>query len=133
ETRNYVPKIMAAAIVGKHPERYGFTDIDFQDELAYDKAVVDGMVEISVLARCAGVDEDTFRHLNPALRRWATPEGRTEVRVPAGKESAFVAALAKLPAGERVAFVRHKVQRGETLSGVASRYGVAVADMVRVN
>ncbi len=133
ETRNYVPKIMAAAIIGKHPERYGFTDIAYQDELVYDTAEVDGMVEITALARCAGVDEDTFRVLNPALRRWATPEGVTEVRVPAGRKDTFVAALGKLPAYERVAFVRHKVQRGETLSGIASRYNVSVAEMSRVN
>ncbi len=133
ETRNYVPKIMAAAIVGKYPERYGFTDIAFQPELVYDTAVVEGSVELGVLARSAGIDEGTFRRLNPALRRWATPTGTTEVRVPQGTAAAFTAALADVPARERVAMVRHQVQRGDTLSGIAARYGVGVSELVRVN
>jgi len=133
ETENYVPKIMAAAIIGKHPERYGFTDVKYQKALKYDTAVVNGMVEVSVLAKCAGMDEKSFRWLNPSLRRWSTPEGNTEIRLPAGDHDPFVAALGKVPKNERLTFLRHKVQRGETLTGIAARYGVAVSDMVRVN
>ncbi|MCB9674201.1 MAG: LysM peptidoglycan-binding domain-containing protein [Alphaproteobacteria bacterium] len=133
ETDNYVPKIMAAAIIGKHPERYGFTDIAYQDVLAYDEVAVEGSVEVSILAKSAGMSEDDFRFLNPALRRYATPpEGHT-IRVLAGQKDTFTAALAKVPKDQRLAFTRHTVKKGETLSKIAATYGVSTAAISRAN
>jgi len=133
ETENYVPKIMAAAIIGKHPERYGFTDIAFQDELRYDTAKVEGSVELEVLAKCAGTTVKEIKALNPALRRFATPPEGYTLRVPVGSQGTFVAALAKVPKSKRVTVAHHKVRRGETVGAIASRYGVRVSDISRAN
>ena len=133
ETDNYVPKIMAAAIIGHHPERYGFKDIEFQDELVYETAHVDGSVELEVLAKCAGVSVDEIKALNPALRRYATPPEGYEVRLPVGKQDTFVAALSKVPKSERITVVRHTVRRGETLGKIASKYGTSVSSLQRAN
>jgi len=133
ETDNYVPKIMAAAIIGHHPERYGFTGIEFQEELVYETARVDGSVELEVLAKCAGTTVDEIKALNPALRRYATPPEGYDVRLPVGKQDTFVAALAKVPKTERVTVVRHTVRRGETLSKIAARYGTSTSSLQRAN
>lgn len=133
ETENYVPKIQAAAIIGKHPERYGFTNIPYWDELTYDVAPVEGSVELSVLARCAGTDVDTLKALNPALRRYATPPEGYPVRVPKGSAERTVAELARVPKAERVTVVRHTVSRGETLSAIAAKYGVSVSSVSAAN
>jgi len=133
ETDNYVPKIMAAAIIGHHPERYGFTDIEYQDELVYETAHVDGSVELEVLAKCAGTTVDEIKALNPALRRYATPPEGYDVRLPVGKQETFVAALAKVPKSERITVVSHKVRRGETLGKIAARYGTSVSSLQRAN
>ncbi len=133
ETDNYVPKIMAAAIIGKHPERYGFTGIDYQSELEYDVVRVDGSVELEVLARCAGATVDEIKWLNPALRRYATPPEGHDVRVPVGRRDTFTAALARVPASERVTVARHTVRRGETLSIIAAKYGSSVSSVSKAN
>ncbi len=133
ETDNYVPKIMAAAIIGKHPERYGFTGIEFQDELAYDAVEVDGSVEVSILAKSAGMSEKEFRYLNPALRRYATPSDGHTIRITPGRSDQFAAALAKIPKDQRLSFTKHTVQRGETLSRIAARYGVTTTAISRAN
>ncbi len=133
ETRNYVPSIIAAAIIGHHPERYGFTDIDYQEPLEFETVHVDGSVELEVLARCAGLTVKELQALNPALRRWATPDRGVDLNLPTGKGQTFVAALAKVPQDQRISFLRHKVKRGETLSGIASRYGVSTSDIVTAN
>jgi membrane-bound lytic murein transglycosylase D len=125
ETKGYVPKIVAAAIIAKHPERYGFTDLELEAPLVYESVSVEGPVELAVLAKCAGMDEETFKALNPALRRYATPEGDTDVRVPVGNHDSFVAAYAKVPPGERITIVRHKIRPGETLSTIGEKYGVS--------
>jgi len=133
ETENYVPKIMAAAIIGKHPERYGFTDIAFQDELRYATAKVEGSVELEVLAKCAGTTVKELKALNPALRRFATPPEGYLLRVPVGRQDTFVAALSKVPKSKRVTVAHHKVRKGETVGTIAGRYGVSVADISRAN
>lgn len=133
ETDNYVPKIMAAAIIGKHPERYGFTDIAFEDELVYDEVPVKGSVEVSRLAAAAGLSVDEFRYLNPALRRYTTPKEGYTIRVPRGQQATMVAAVEKMPRQQPTEFVRHTVRSGESLSRIAARYGTSVTTLKRAN
>lgn len=134
ETRDYVPKILAAAIIGKHPERYGFTNIQPEDRLAYDTVPVQGALSVSVLAKAAGVSAEDLSALNPALLRGATPpETTTEVRVPKGLGEKFAAAVAQIPESERIAFQRHTVRKGESLGSIASRYGVSVTALASHN
>jgi len=133
ETDNYVPKIMAAAIIARHPERYGFTRAVGVLPLEYDKAKVEGSVELAVLAECAGVTLEEIRELNPALRRFATPPEGYEVRVPKGRRADFLAALEAIPPEERLSVVRHRVRRGDTLAILAQRYGSTVAEIRRAN
>ena len=133
ETDNYVPKIIAAAIVAKHPERYGFTDVKYLPELKVDRSKVDGSVELDVLAKCAGITGEVFRTMNPALRRWATPPEGITVNLPQGTKSKFEKALAKLPVQKRIDFVKHQVSKGETLSQIADRYEVPVSVVTNSN
>ncbi len=133
ETRNYVPKLLAAAIIGKHPDRYGFA-VEPEPPLTYDTRSVRGSVTLDVLARCAGVEVEAIEALNPSLLRGATPpDGTTEVRLPAGTAGAFAAALAKVPAAERVSYTRHRVARGESLGAIARRYEVSVEAITHFN
>jgi membrane-bound lytic murein transglycosylase D len=135
ETDNYVPKLIAAAIIGHHPERYGFTDIQFQDRLEYDTIEVGPSFGVDVLARCAGISVEEFQALNPHIRRFALPpDGKTHVlRVPKGSGKRTLAAVSKVPASERISFQQHKVRKGETLGRIAQRYGVAVSEVQRIN
>jgi membrane-bound lytic murein transglycosylase D len=135
ETDNYVPKLVAAAIIGHHPERYGFTDIKYQDRLEYDEVKVGPGVSIDVLAKCAGISVEDFQYLNPHLRRFAIPpDGKKHtLRIPKGDGRQFLAALDKVPASERLTYTTHRVVKGESLGQIASRYGVSVAAIQRTN
>jgi membrane-bound lytic murein transglycosylase D len=135
ETRNYVPKLLAAAIIGHHPERYGFTGIEYQPALTFDAVEAPASSTIEALAGCASLSEQDFQDLNPALRRWALPPEpeRYEVRVPSGSAEAFTACVEAIPPSERVSFQRHVVARGESLGSIARRYDVSVDAIVRMN
>ncbi len=135
ETDNYVPKLIAAAIIGHHPERYGFTGLEYQPRLDYETVAVNEAVSLDVLARCAGMTVEAFQEMNPHLRRFTSaPDGKKGfVHVPKGRDASFVAALDKVPANERVAYTRHKVKSGESLGTIAKKYNVSLADLQRVN
>lgn len=135
ETENYVPKLIAAAILGHHPERYGFVGIRYQPEFVFDTVEVPASVGVDVLARCAGTTEEGFLDLNPALRRWALPpdpEVQT-VRVPKGSAETFRTEFAKIPPEERLTYERHVVKKGESMSTISKKYGVSSADIARIN
>lgn len=133
ETAGYVPKILAAAIIGHDPEAYGFTDLEPEEAYEVELVHVDDAVDVAVLARCADMDEEAFRHLNPAIRKFAIPSGGVDLAVPVGRAAAFLTALAEVPDDEKRQLVLHHVSRGESLSGIAARYGVSVKDVVSTN
>lgn len=90
ETREYVPLIQAAALVGKEPHRYGLGDVERWLPAATDTVQVPGGVELSTVARAAGVPADLVKKLNPHLIRGMTPPGRSyAVRVPDGRGPLF--------------------------------------------
>lgn len=135
ETDNYVPKLLAAAIIGKHPERYGFTDVEYQAPDAVETVEVGPSIGLEVLAKCAGVSQEEFQRLNPHLRRWALPPepAQHRVYVPAGTGTTFLARLEQVPPEERLTFVHHTVKKGETLSTIANRYDLSLAEVQSAN
>lgn len=139
ETRHYVPKLIAAALIAKHPREFGFTEAEIvpQPALAFDEVPVVDAVDLEIVSRAAGVSIDEVRELNPHLRRWCTPpRGAADpflLRVPLGTRERFRAVLATLSPHDRLHFKRHVVQRGDTLSAIALRYGSVPEAIMRIN
>ena len=154
ETRNYVPLMLAAGHIGKEPGKYGFPEIEYQEPLAFDVAWVPGGTELVTVAKAAGVAESDVKDLNPQLLRARTPNGRGwAVRIPSGTKLAFAARFPTLfheqrlaaatepkpPAVTKASTTRvgalrtHRVRRGETLGGIARRYGVSLAALENAN
>jgi membrane-bound lytic murein transglycosylase D len=134
ETRNYVPKLIAAAIIAKNPERYGFDDVMPLEPLEFETVEVPDATSFDVLATAAGVTEADILLLNPQyLRRVTPPDQAVEVRVPPGTGEQFAVAYAAVPASERVTWLEHRVQRGETLGHIAGRYGTSVTAIRAAN
>ena len=75
ETKHYVPKLIACALVAKHPKAFGFSDeeFSFQEPLAFEEVPVVEPTDLEVLARAAAVPVEDIRALNPELRRWCSP------------------------------------------------------------
>lgn len=132
ETANYAPKLIAAAIIAKNAERYGFTRKSVTP-IRVDVVKVDGAATLGLLAELAGLTIDELKALNPGLRRSATPAEGYALNLPGGSGRAFLTKLAQVPAKERVQFVHHTVRKGETLSKIAGRYGTTSSELVRLN
>lgn len=89
ETKNYVPKIMALAIIGKNLEAFGFSELAFHQPLDYDQLVVPGNTDLMEVARVLDVPFEEINRYNPELLRWQTPpELETyTLRVPVGTKA----------------------------------------------
>jgi membrane-bound lytic murein transglycosylase D len=133
ETKDYVPKLIAAARIAKEPARYGFA-VEPAEPARYDSIVVPTMTGLDVIARLADTTVAAVRELNPQYLRLATPPGvRSVVRIPAGRGPTTLAAYDQLPPARRITFLEHTVAKGQTLSGIASRYGVSTRLVIEAN
>ncbi|HUF75263.1 MAG TPA: transglycosylase SLT domain-containing protein [Longimicrobiales bacterium] len=133
ETRDFVPKLIGAVMVAGDPEGHG-VEPTFVRAFRFDEVSVPDATTLDVVARVAGVSQAEIERLNPEYVRRMTPPGRrSTLRVPEGHGAAFEVAYALIPANERISFVMHRVAQGETLSHIAVRYGVRVADIEAAN
>ncbi len=134
ETREFVPRFLAAAALASDPEAHGLRPVDGSRAVVYDEVLVPDATSLDVVARAAGVDEDEIVDLNPHYLRGYTPPGQERVvRVPRGTSETFAVNYAQIPPDERVSFVEHRVASGETLSHIARRYGVSVGELQGAN
>jgi len=126
QTRNYVPKFMAALYIGKDPQRYAFSPPK-GERYAYDVVPVEDATDMRLIAELCECSIEEILDLNPYVKRWCTPPSeRYDVRVPVGKGAQIAERLSQVPAEERVTWRRHRVVRGETLSGLAKQYSTSV-------
>ena len=139
ETKNYVPKIIAASVLSKYRDRYGLTeDIPEEHRLspwAHDIVTVPEATDLNLVARLSGTTLEELEFINPALRRGYTPPGveNYRLRLPLGTSKKFSRAFERLPEKERVTFVRHRVRSGETLGRIAGRYKVPTSAVQKMN
>lgn len=134
QTRNYVPTFIAAALIAKNPEKYGFY-VEPDPPVRYDTVTVHECVDLNVVAKCVGSTFREIKKLNPALLRWCTPPDRESwvLNIPPGTRQQFLENYARVPDKEKLTWVRHRIRSGETLSTIARKYGVSMREIKRFN
>jgi membrane-bound lytic murein transglycosylase D len=134
ETKNYVPIILAAAVMAKNPVQYGLTDINADPPVADDTVTVSGSVDLRLVADIVNVPVQQIVGLNPSLLRMMTPPDEPyDLHLPSGTKSSFMEAIAEIPPDKRTAWRYHRVQPDDTLAALAKTYHVSVADIAFVN
>ena len=139
ETKEYVPKLLAAAIIAKEPARYGFADVAYLPPIEFDTVTIPSRTDLEVVAKLINADYQIVKELNPELRRWCTPPNYLdyELKIPLGKKKSFDLAYAQLPKEqrftERVVYTRYRAKRKDTLASIASRYGTTPQALAEVN
>lgn len=135
ETRHYVPKMIAAALIAKEPEKYGFEDVAYQEPLSYEKIIVRKPYNLLVLAQETKTPMEELVTINPELNHPMIPPNNSEyeLRVPANKSESFLQALQRLENDERAFYVAHTVRRGENLQKVAQIYAVPSKEILKAN
>ncbi len=91
ETKNYVPKIMALAIIGKNLDVFGFTDIEFEKALDYEEILVKGNTDLYDVSEVLDIDFEELKRYNPEVVRWQIPHyvDAYPLRVPVGAKEAW--------------------------------------------
>ena len=135
ETRNFVPKFVAIALIATNPKKYGFNHLRYDEPLEFDEVEAEGLLKFNAAAEMAEADATLIKELNPALLRNVTPPRGYRLRVPVGKGLVFAKAgeYQRSKEIEPVRVVTHEVKRGDTLASIAARYGQAVSALMELN
>jgi membrane-bound lytic murein transglycosylase D len=134
ETINYVPTILAMAIIGNDPRKYGF-NVEPSPPMETERVALEEATDFRVISEVLGIPVDDLRTLNPHVLRWTTPpdDSDFEFVLPVGYSEAFFQKVTPLPESARILWRYHNVKSGETLSAIARKYGVTVNDLTQVN
>ena len=147
ETRSYVPRLLAVAEVVRHPERYGVVLPEVRARVPFAAVTVTDQFDLTVVAEALGAEASEVRAWNPSVKQWATPplkrHQKHKLILPKRLALGAEQTLAAIPSDQRLKWHRVTVRRGDTLSGIARRFGTSVAavrstnnlrsDLIRVN
>jgi membrane-bound lytic murein transglycosylase D len=134
EATLYVPKIVAAAIVSRNLEAFGYKDLVVEPPIEFDEVAVPAGTALVTVAQAAKVPAQDLVALNPELRAQRTPPVLSKpylVKVPKGLGRACEDQLASLRAREPVETCT--VRFGETLEDVAEAHGTTTAKLIALN
>ena len=139
ETKDYVPKLLAAAIIAKEPAKYGFADVAYLPPIEFDLVKIPSRTDLEQIAKACDVTPQAIRELNPELRRSCTPPDYPgyELKIPKGKGELFAAEYAKIPEAERyherVRIATYRAKRSDTLASIARRFQTTPESIADLN
>jgi len=133
ETRNYVPIILALALIAKDPARYGITVMP-ELPLETDRIQPGHAIDLRLVAETVETNVETLKLLNPHLLRMVTPaDPGFELHLPLGTAGRFYSEIASIPEDKWVLWRRHRIEEGDTLSGLAKTYRVSTSAIAEAN
>jgi membrane-bound lytic murein transglycosylase D len=134
ETKNYVPIIIAAAIMAKNPAQYGLQSLTAEPPVLIDSVTTDYSVDLRLVSDIVEAPVQEISALNPSLLRMSTPtDAPFELHLPAGSKDLYQKRISEIPADKRNQWRFHKVVPGESLQTVARDYHVGPSEIVFVN
>jgi membrane-bound lytic murein transglycosylase D len=133
QTQNYVPIILAMALVAKDPASYG-VQVNPEKPAQIETVNLEHSISLQLVADASGTDLDDLRLLNPQLLRNVTPnDSGFQLKLPAGSAKSFEENVQQVPQDKWTSWRLHPAEQGETLSDIARHYRVTVAAIETAN
>ena len=134
DTENYVPIIIATALIAKDPQTYGF-NVQPDAPLETEQVVVSVPTDLRLIAQIIDRPVEELIRLNPGLLRWTTPANNPEfvLNLPVGTRETYEQGMEVIPPEKRIWWRVHKVAEGDTLLSVARKFRVTPVALAGAN
>jgi membrane-bound lytic murein transglycosylase D len=135
ETKRYVPKLIAALIIAKQPEKFGFTQLAYHTPPRYDVITVGPGMELEAVALITNSSLEKIKQLNHELRQNRIPPNLTEyeIKIPYATASVAMKNMPRLHSTVTTAYKTHKIAKKDTLSSICSLYDVNKTTLLKAN
>lgn len=135
ETKYYVPKLIAAIIIAKDPESYGFKDITYDKPLSFATLPVPRWTSMQAVALAGDTPLEEIRNLNRQLRRSITPPGKNlySIKVPAAKKELIAKNLPRVKATISTKYKTHVIKKGDSVSRICNKYNINKKTLLKAN
>ena len=135
ETKLYVPKLIAAIIIAKNPEAYGFTDIKYDAPLEYEIAMVPRWTSLRSVTVASNIDYDVLHNLNRQLRKRITPPDTAHypLKVPVGKKDIIAKNLHRVYPLVTTKYKTHIVKGSDSMGGICRKYNIKKGLLLKEN
>ncbi len=135
ETKRYVPKLIAAIMIARNPEQYGFSDIDYQEPERYEQVKVPPRTDLAAVAVAANTTVREIRRLNNELRRNLTPPRQDGylLKIPHGTAHLVARNMSRLHPVITTGYKTHTVRRNETLTRICRLYNINKTTLLKAN
>ena len=133
ETARFVPRFIATVSIIRDPAKYGITLPEPYAPLKFDVAKVNKPTKLSALAKALGLEVSELTFLNPELRLDSTPDRDYELKVPVGYAEKTLQMIASVPKYVPPVYETYIVRPGDTLGGIAHKYGTSAQAIIQIN
>lgn len=135
ETKRYVPKLIAAIIIAKNPEKYGFNNINYAKPMAYETLRVGPGLNLDAVALLCGTSAKEIKQLNRELKTGRTPLNKKyyDVQIPVGSKQLAEANLPRLHRVASTGYKTHIIRKGDTISAICRRYNINKTTLLKIN
>ena len=135
ETKRYVPKLIAAMIIAKEPEKYGFTEISYEKPLHFDELNVGPGLSLEAAALLTKSSSKTIKNLNLELKTGKTPLNQEKyvLKIPPGTGELAQRNITRLHSVVSTDYKTHIVRNNETLAQICKRYNINTTTLLKIN
>ena len=135
ETRNYVPKLLAVRNLVSNPQVFGLTLSNIENKPYFEAISINSPMDINAITRLANISQAEFEALNPSFKVpvFMPENGQRKLLLPVGAVNAFERNLRNAPKESLLSYDILRSDGATTLSDIADRNGVSVADLRRTN
>ena len=135
ETKRYVPKLIAALIIARQPEKFGFTGLEPLAPPKFDLLTTPPGMGLDAIALLTNSPKETIKKLNPQLRQDRVPLNTSgyEVKVPANTAALAMKNMPRLHSTVTTAYKTHKIRKTDTLASIAASYDINRTTLLKAN
>jgi len=134
ETRDYVPSLLALAVIISHPRQYPIYFPPVQNAPYMAQVDIGTQINLKYAASLAGISYHKLMQLNPGFsKRTTTTKAPYKLVLPIENVEQFTENFARSPLSQPLQWLHYKVKTGDTLAMIAKKFKTIAADIRKLN